>query len=264
MKIIIKESQLFQLIEGHEHRKDEIVDFNKIDLQYEYEKLNKILFNNDLPSIIIEWSMAKNMHGHVRIRRNNYTGDITIVGMKLSKFYSVPYQIFLNTLAHEMIHIYQAKNRIREENGGHGRIFYKEMNRINNMGLGFNISVKLDSSTLATVSEHVNVKERIVLIHNLYTHKPSVSIMTINAYQNDMDNLIKLFSYLTRVKKYNVINGDFYLVKMPELMRYHVNTKLGRLTSTTINQVTYDKIKIENTPIASIYSENGNTDFTKK
>jgi len=263
MKIIITENQYRLLKENYEHKRDEIVDFKNINLQYEYDKLNNLLFDNKLPRIQIRWSMTKNSHGHLKIIRNRTTGIVlSIVGMSMSKFYSVPYYVFTNTLAHEMIHVYQAINNITEINNNHGPVFFREASRINNMGLGFNVSEKVNSTQLgSTTSQFVKTKTRIVMVSK-FDSIEKIHFMTENAFYDSIDELKQLLNYLTK-NKYNEIMGKFYKVNIPNVEIFYINRKISGLTgylidsSQRLQSLLPDIMKSEN--IASIYSTNGET-----
>ncbi len=231
MKIIISESQYRLLNENYQHDRDEMVDFRNIDLQYEYDKHNILLFDNKLPRIKIRWSMAKNSHGVLKTMRSRLTGKIVNMEMSLSKFFAVPYYAFTDTLAHEMIHVFQQINGVREMDGGHGPVFYREASRINSMGLGFNITKTKDSSKLST-SSFVKPKTRIVLLSN-FDGVDRLHIMTESAFVNSVQDLIELFDYLTK-NKYNEIIGKFYKVNIPQIEKYHINRKISGLRGYTL------------------------------
>ena len=108
----------------YQHERNEIVNYDNIDLRYEYEKLNEQLFDGKLSVPTIGWNKRKGVHGMVKVRntmvgRDLITGQLVykrkVVGLWMSVFYKQPYHVFLDTLAHEMIHIYQAEKNIKEK-----------------------------------------------------------------------------------------------------------------------------------------------------
>ena len=129
----------------YEHVKNEMVDFDKIDLVYEYNKLNDHIFNGELPlansgagdsatnSVQIRWNSGKNAHGRTSYsykpdpnsgkiwtgkgwQTTNYKVVPGSIKVTMSKFLDVPYHVFLDTLAHEMIHGEQWRRRSRSRN----------------------------------------------------------------------------------------------------------------------------------------------------
>ena len=177
--------------------------------------------------------------------------------MVLSKFLSVPYHVFLNTLAHEMIHVYQGVHEIREENGNHGPVFYEQMKRINSMGLGFNVSVTLDSSDLP-VAGHIKVKPLVVMLFN-YGSTKGIAVMDTKLVL-DSSGVDKIWNYATRTGKTKKVEGDLYVCEIPDLMKKHINKSLKSLSwSSSSNQELEDKIRTEGKHLGHFVAENGET-----
>jgi hypothetical protein len=152
--------KLFDLIlEKKEYSDTDVIDFNEIDIYHEYNKLNDLLFDGKLSRVPIILNNRKNAHGTVKSTINRRTGEINIQSLSMSKFLNVPYKFFKDVLAHEMIHVSLLQRNI---NAGHDWRFVREMDRINKMGLGFNISVTTDSSMLDDFE--VSTKKNVVLI----------------------------------------------------------------------------------------------------
>ena len=135
MKDIIKKLLREELLETINDK--DVIDFNNINLTSEFNKLNDLLFRGEITPIPIRWGMDKNLIGTVYYAKDE-SGKEIIRGLRMSRFYDLTYVQFKNTLAHEMIHVYLSQQGIEHE---HDEPFLKEMNRINGMGLGFNITV---------------------------------------------------------------------------------------------------------------------------
>jgi hypothetical protein len=238
MKILITESQLLTLHEiSKEHAMDEIVDFKNIDLVYEYEKLNDLLFNGELPKkggpirIEFAWSKRKSAHGTTQSWVEKATGKIVKIVITVSKFFDVKYNLFRDVLVHEMIHVYQAVNRVVEPNGNHGPVFHREMKRINGMGLGFDVDIVVNVGKHGLVmSKDIKALDLVAVILNI-DGETAVSVLTPNCYENDAKSLSDIFDYNTRKGKYKKVEAEIYKTKIPILRRFKVNKSIKNTLS---------------------------------
>lgn len=234
MKILITESQLVTLHEiSKEHEMDEIIDFKNIDLKHEYEKLNDLLFNGELPKLQggpvrmeMAWSQKKSAHGTTQSWVEKSTGKLVKIVITVSKFFDVKYRLFRDVLAHEMIHVYQAVNRVNEANGNHGPVFHREMNRINGMGLGFDVDIVLDVAKHGLeMSKNIKGVDLVAVILNI-DGEVAVAALTPNCYQNEARSLSDIFDYNTKKGKYKKVEGEIYKTKLPILRRFKVNKSI--------------------------------------
>lgn len=231
------------LNEIKEHTDDEIVDFNEIDLKQEFEKLNKLLFNNQLHAPQMIWNTRKGAHGTVKASRNKTTGEIKIISLSMSKFFEIPYKFFKDVLAHEMIHVYWIeKGHFKEQ---HGMLFQQEMHRINSLGLGFNVTIKGDSSNY-NISHDV-VKKGLELIFTIIStdrqREKMLSVMTYQTYKNEAKLIGNLYQNLAR-KKYNQVHGEFYKSTNSILQKHKVQRSFGRSISySNIDEQKYEELK---------------------
>lgn len=231
MKIIITEGQLRKLyLEDDfggrksfckDYKCEEIVDdLSKVDFYYEYRRLNSLLFDNKLPkNIPIE---IANFRSHGIFRYKGSYGSFLARGkIFISKRYINNFGVFLGTLAHEMIHVYQWINNIQESNGGHGPVFFREADRINaiakSQNLGFKIAqygTEEESSKL--ISE--NIKPRVVLYEKkikfdknnqiISEDEPHIKIFHVGAFSKT------ILKYLDWVKFKTNNNPDSkYIIK---------------------------------------------------
>lgn len=209
------------LAEAKQHTDDEIVDFDEIDLQDEYNKLNALLFNGKLKPVEMIWNSRRSSHGVVKAQRNRSTGEIRIKSLGVSKFLDVPYKVFKDTLAHEMIHVYLLQQGI---NDGHGYRFKSEMSRINSMGLGFEVSVTRDSSSFG-LSKHAQAKakELVFFIIDTNAKKNMLVVVTPSVYQKEGYELEKLYGRLVVARKYLWVKGEVFKSTDPNLMKYTQN-----------------------------------------
>lgn len=228
------------LFEDKIHLDNEIVDFNQINLQKEFDKLNTILFNDFLEPVTLGFDKSKNAHGVVKATRNKLTGKIDIKSLTISKFYNIPYKVFKDTLAHEMIHVYLLQQGI---NAGHGYQFIKEMNRINSMGLGFNVTVT--NSTAFEVSPE-NVKSNYKLVFSITRPRPDkmqLSVMTYDTYKKEAKKIGNLYSNLIKAGKFMDVAGEFYLSTSPALQSHTIQRKFERsLSFAMIDKNQYEQL----------------------
>lgn len=233
MRYIITESHYKKLIkEAKEHTDDEIVEFNEIDLQHEYNKLNDLLFGGKLYPIEMLWNKRRSVHGSVTASINRRTKEITIKALKISQFLAITYKYFKDILAHEMIHVYWLQHNI---NAKHDYRFVQQMNRINGMGLGFNVSIKGDSSKFELSKETLAKKKQlVVLVTKVEGESTSrLSVMGLNLYKTKGYRISDIYETLTysgkEQSKYGEVLCDFYLSDNPELQRYPVQKSLYNL-----------------------------------
>ena len=152
--------------EVYDHTDEEMVTFANIDLRHEFDKLNNMLFNGDLTSIPLAWSNTKAKYGHVKYQYSRANRlPLRIHGLFITKFFKITYKKFKDILAHEMIHVKNIQDSMRTntpryKGDAHGVEFFRELNRINAMGLGFNVTDKEYDSH--DVSDNVKGKEMYV------------------------------------------------------------------------------------------------------
>lgn len=199
------------LFENKVYLDNEIVDFNEINIQNEFNKLNTLLFNNEIKPVTMEWGRRKSAHGHVTATRNRVTGEIKIKKLSLSTFYNIPYRFFKDVLAHEMIHVYLLQKGL---NVNHGLEFIQEMNRINAMGKGFNITVTSDASNFEVAKS--NSKSNVELVFLVFDNgksKNNVAVMNYKTYKSRGMKISRIFDSLCKSGKYQIVYGQFFLSK---------------------------------------------------
>jgi hypothetical protein len=243
IKAIIKE-EVQSFLNEREYRDDEIVNPKETNLQEEYHKLNKQLFNNELPVIVMQWSNRKGNLGHVKSMRNNFTGEQKIMYLAISSFHAMPYRVFKDTMAHEMIHIKQISDG---ERGSHGYSFYKEMNKINGMNLGFNITVRSEEQLGISDTIKTNVKPLIGIILEI-DGTYYISVTTPSVYNTDADFIFNLFEKLVQRGRFYNVEITVVETKNPELLKYPLKRTFrrgisyGKLSDNLLEQLLDDNI----------------------
>lgn len=121
------------------------------DIKKEFDELNKLLFDNEVPFPDISFDSHKTRVAWVSCKGTyNKSGwsDIYDITLHYNKNLSLSQEQFRNTLAHEMIHLLLYKRKVFKDYGGdHGIYFTREMDRINNMNVGIKIAPKNDTIT---------------------------------------------------------------------------------------------------------------------
>ena len=126
-----------------------VFDVNTINLDSEFNKLNKLLFSNEVEKIPMSFAdLGRRKLGQTQIF--NLTGIEKPVGLKMSNSFT-SLKSFINVLAHEMIHMLVAQRNLKHfldtkkilpKEKHHGKSFTAEMRRINRMGSGIIIDLK--------------------------------------------------------------------------------------------------------------------------
>lgn len=234
--------------EVYEHADDEIVTFANIDLRHEFDKLNNMLFNGELTSIPLSWSNTKAKYGHVKYQYSRANRlPLRIHGLFITKFFKITYKKFKDILAHEMIHVKNIQDSMRTntpryKGDAHGVEFFRELNRINAMGLGFNVTDKEYDSH--DVSDNVKGKEMYVGVLRVNGVKSGTFIiaMTPLAY-SQRSRIVDIFNQAIRSGKYKSVEVEYFKVDSPYFLKFrqqrNFNTNVGYATA---KQEDLDKI----------------------
>lgn len=200
MKILEIYNELF---EARDYKLNDIVDSNDIDLQAIYDKYNKLAFGNKLKRVPLEFRSLKRYNGYVRAEEEN--GKFKIVRLAMSNFNNMTYGAFINVFVHEMIHVYLYQKNIQHN---HDEPFLKEMNRINGMGLGLNITIN---------DEYDTYKDMYKAITNLTKNvKPKKLMFYLQFDKNNRMNAITVMTYDTYKNKKKIISN---------MVKQHVDEK---------------------------------------
>ncbi len=96
-----------------------------------YETYNYSLFDNRLPKF--DDIKIKRIHGAIgQVVNYDYETKETKYHLEMLPKYSTK-RVFLETLVHEMIHLYQMK--VREDTGNHNKLFYSFRPKLQFLGL---------------------------------------------------------------------------------------------------------------------------------
>lgn len=126
-------------------------------LKENFKVINELYFNNELVEPRFEITHVKTYLGQYHWR---YNWDNTILNesvIRISDMFDRTDDDIVNTLAHEIIHLYIRQNRIRDTRPHHGRVFYSIADRLNHEG-GFHIA-RTDSVVGCGLRDKTNKKE---------------------------------------------------------------------------------------------------------
>ena len=131
----------------------------KFNLQSEFNKLNKLLFDDKLKPVSLIWKATRSFHGQFASRRGGPNGQISI-----SNFYDWSEDDLRNTLAHEMIHAYINQNPPPYRETSHGTTFQNWMYKINSKRIGITVSVTKGASSVMVASTSVSKPIRVLIV----------------------------------------------------------------------------------------------------
>lgn len=198
---------------------DEIIDFDTINLQKEFNVLNRQLFDGEVPDLPLKWSRRKGALGHVKVQVNRRTREILSMELWMSTFFAVTIRQFLNTMAHEMIHVLLNTQDVANAFNPHGREFLREADRINAMGLGFNITKTNGEDLAVSDKTKLNAKPLIAIIFDI-DGQFSVGVTTSNIYQRDFNRMVEIFQHIINSGKYNRVEINVIESQNPQLLKY--------------------------------------------
>jgi hypothetical protein len=221
IKTIINEE--LGMLHEIEYQDADIIDSSRLSLDDEYSKINKQLFGGQLPKIPMRWSNRKGNLGHVRAFVNRMTREYKIRYLAISSFHAMPYRVFKDTLAHEMIHVKQLSHGLPnyDPSAPHGRSFMGEADRINSMGLGYKITVRSEEKMGISDKTKENTRALVAVILNI-DGRNSLSVTTPNVFASDADYLFNTFEHLIQRGKYRKIEIMAVESTNSQLLRYRI------------------------------------------
>lgn len=183
--------------------------WSKIDLQKEFDDINKIAFDGELKSIPLKWVHTKGSSGKlatqskVKVINGRKVGpsyDETPKYIAISTYYEKSYEEFRNVLAHEMIHLWITQHKI-QDNGHHGFKFQDKMAEVNKHG--FNVTLKDDVAGVELSDKNPVKKELgVFILDNQSDDKVLVSVMDLSQMtKSNMQSIIETVKYTSEVNK---------------------------------------------------------------
>jgi N6-adenosine-specific RNA methylase IME4 len=190
----------------------------------------------------MQWSNRKGNLGHVRAMINQHTRESNIKHLAISSFHAMTYMIFKNTLAHEMIHIKQLSTHTFDPSSPHGYSFINEANRINRMGLGYNITKSSEEMLDISDKTRAKGKELIAILFNI-NGRYTVTVTTPRVFETDIDYVIRIFDRSINAGKYRKIEILAVESSNPELLKYTIQrTYKNRISHAPISDELRDDL----------------------
>lgn len=137
-----------------------------------YQKYNKLYFDNVLPDVEFKISRSKTSWGRASYYLDTEKNEVTPISIAISNYYDSPEKVKLSVLLHEMIHIYDyfinpnhfVNNNTRVKNyDAHGDWFKNECDRIYKIsGIKINTNVTDKEQKKSKLSENTlnNIKNQ--------------------------------------------------------------------------------------------------------
>jgi len=174
---------------------------SQLNLDEQYSRLNREIFSNALPSdVSVKWNHSRTNMGKTKITRHrdrSYEFHITI-----SRFFICQEKEYIETLIHEMIHVYMAQSgEFRKDGRVHGPLFKKHMNRINREFPQYTISIK-EEGPVEIDQKRIKKQNGFLLCDADKTY--------YNLYYREIDSRIQrsVMKYLPAA--FNINSGDVY------------------------------------------------------
>jgi hypothetical protein len=123
------------------------------EIEEQFNKWNGIIFNDELPTPHFELCHTKSFLGQFQWREVLGTRTYKI---RISNFYDRPFEYFVDTIVHEMLHYYIKYNNIKDTSS-HGRVWKKYAADINKK---YGLNIARTNPTGGGISEAILEKKR--------------------------------------------------------------------------------------------------------
>jgi hypothetical protein len=173
--------------------------------------------------MVYNWQMATDENGR-KYRKE------TIKGVKISTFYKLTRQQYLDVLAHEMIHVCISQKQIKD-NDAHGRRFMAMMDEINRKFPEFNVKKSENANDYAVSTPDNKIKELGVLIFNTDNEDYTICVTSEKIIEDRalLENFAESFKriipqYFPRAR---TMTMTAYKCRIPALSSFKVKRKLN-------------------------------------
>lgn len=214
---------------NEQHEQTEYIDFNKTNMEEDFNYLNKLMFNNEVKPVKFKWFKSKH-----KIGLASFKGGDTI---SISNFYKMTRKQYLSVLAHEMIHMYIHHYDLKDS-GDHGWQFKKIMNQLNKDHTDFEIKPSEDASYYSVNS---NIKKPLGVVLFIYNGGEEINTdyeaIYVNKQVINNDDILNTFvenlisynekSPLSVFTKYRSVTMEFYKCDNPDLSQFKLKRNLN-------------------------------------
>jgi predicted SprT family Zn-dependent metalloprotease len=216
---------------------------NDIDLQKEYDDINKRCFNNELENVPLVWIKSKKVGGRTHATYYPVLKTYKVDRIEISYFYELDYDKLKNILAHEMIHTYMFQKNIKEYGGSHGIRFKEWMEKLNKME--FNINISDDAEFFKISNENELGKPLVVVL--IKDEKNSNINYSIALFQENFitdetnDWLLRMFK---RNNIYSYMKYYITIIKSKDsrLRKFKVKRTASTFETYAINEQFYNEL----------------------
>lgn len=221
----------------NENKSDEYIDFKKTDMLSDYKMLNDKLFNSELDIVPLKWMKSKSKLGvmifdrHIRRDSNGkkYVHE-TIKGVKISTFYQLTRQQYLDVLAHEMIHVCISQKGIKD-NDDHGRRFTAMKDDINRKFPEFNVKQSENADDYAVSTPDNKIKELGVIVFKINEDDYSMIVTSEKIVEDRvlLENFSEKFKGIINMNfpKARTMSMTVYKARIPSLTKFKVKRTLS-------------------------------------
>lgn len=159
-----------------------------IDLKLEYQRFNKLIFNNKLPKDMpVKWTKSKRALGRAHLYYSLKSKKLVKCTITISNYLICTDHEYRETLIHEMIHVFLGKkSKFKKGDNHHGPSFIKEMGRINRNFPEYQISPR--DTKIRNIED-----SNIPVMHGFLVHTLQGKVY-FNLYKKAIDRL--LFSHI--------------------------------------------------------------------
>lgn len=168
-----------------------------------YEMFNKLYFDGVLPkNLQFKLSRSKRFWGYAQFKYDYLNNTVIPISITMSNYYDSPESVKINTLIHEMIHIYDYVmnpkhficngRRVGRRYDAHGFWFLKQCERFKKFGFDINPNVTGEEICVSTLSEAAKKKEEKISKDSLVVVvSGTISNWMFKTNQSNLDKAIK-------------------------------------------------------------------------
>lgn len=194
------------------------------ELKKDFKYLNKLLFDNQVKEVPIEYFNSKTKAGVMEVKNGK-------MKIKITRFFELSKQQRLSIMAHEMIHAIMVQNGI-PDNDDHGKTFMKIVDELNKKQDEFVISKSEMLSDYKPTSN--NKKEVGAIVFQLHGDKMG-AVFVNKEIINDRKQLNEFCDELKKYakhpqsafKKERSLKVEFWKCDDPYLSKYKIKRKLN-------------------------------------
>ena len=200
-----------------------------------FEKINQRHFGNELMMPRFEITHVKSYLGQYHWRYGYDDRLFADSVIRISDLFNRSDKDIINTIAHEMIHLYIRQNKIRDTRPHHGRVFNSIADRLNREG-GFHIA-RTDSVAGCGLRHNSGKTEFIVCCYYSNNLKTYFRFVVNKKYLKD---------YLIRFKGSPTFYKDIIVIVSTDDKKYATYTKCYKaIRGMCVGKDEYEKMKSE-------------------